>query len=83
MQEWESDRIERERMRILREMKQSYDQERRSAALRRLSGKPGIAGELEGLLIQNAIWGGILAVLAIVVGILKVAQWVLTLFNMH
>jgi hypothetical protein len=83
MQEWERDQIARERIRILREMKQSHDQERRSAAFRRLSGKPGIAGELQGMLIQNAIVGGIMVVLAMVVGIIKVVQWALTLFNIY
>ena len=78
MQEWERDRIEREKINILRQMKQSYDQERQSAAFRRLSGKPGIAGELQGMLIQNAIVGGIIVVMAMVAGILEIVEWVLS-----
>jgi len=73
MQEWERDRNERERMNILRDMKYSADQERQSRTLQRLSGKPGLRGELEGVVIQTMILAAILFVVFVFAGI----GWVL------
>ena len=73
MQEWERDRNERERMNILREMKSSADQERYSRALQSLSGKPGIRGTVEGIVIQNMIGAAIFFVVFVFAGV----GWVL------
>ena len=83
MQEWERDRNERERIQILRDLKRSRDQEQQSAALRRLSGKPGVVGEFRGLAIRMALCGGILFLLAVIAGIFQLIAWVSRLFGAH